>query len=170
MLIRIPIFGVSGGGGSECCCSPVSIGIVGSRNIPIKIPAKKSTGSVMSNAASPCCVCIGGVNYTVSCAENKCGGSGCGGNAQAMSTVKPNASAGQSVSGGCGGASCVSNALNAIGKWGTAITGIATGKAVNAGGVAVGAAGSQSVSGFNGTTLVIILVVVVVVIMLMREG
>ena len=107
-----------------------------------------------------CCVCIGGVNYTKACAA-------CGANPLSMSTVNVNPSANQSVCGGDGGAGSLSSALNAIGKWGTALTGVMQGKAVQTGksGVAVGAKGA---TGFGATmspnSMLLILIIVGVLI------
>jgi len=111
-------------------------------------------------AGAACCVCVGGVNYTISCACNPCGGNG-----QSLSTSNPNPSVGQSPGGGnagCGGASCLSNILNNAGKWGTTLIGTLQGKPVvtNKSGVAVGAKGSTSIAGGSSTGLLIILVVV----------
>jgi hypothetical protein len=80
-----------------------------------------------------------------------------------MSTVNPNPTTCQSIAGKDGGASCVSNVLNAVGKWGTALTGILQGKpvATSKTGVAVGAKGS---TGFSNTltpgTMLLILAVI----------
>ena len=104
-----------------------------------------------------CCVCIGGVNYTKSC-------SACGANPLAMSTVNPSAAVGQSVckSRGCGGASALSCALNAIGKWGTVLTATVQGKpvATTKSGVAVGTTGAQ----LSGNSMLFILIIVGVLI------
>lgn len=109
-------------------------------------------------AGCTCCVCIGGVNYTKACSACNC-------NSLSMSTVHPNPSVNQAVCkcGGCGGASSLSSALNAIGKWGTAITGLAQGKpvATSKTGVAVGAKGATTLGGaISSNTLILILVVV----------
>lgn len=67
----------------------------------------------------------------------------CGGTCNlSLATVAPNPTVSQAVPGGSkcdGGASCLSTALNSIGKWGASIAGIATGRAttVGANGVAV---------------------------------
>jgi hypothetical protein len=86
-----------------------------------------------------------------------------------MSTSNPNASVSQVAGGrtGNGGFCCVSSSLNAIGKWGTALTGILQGKAVATGtsGVAVGAKGATGLPGsVSSTSLVLILLVVGVLI------
>ena len=86
-----------------------------------------------------------------------------------MSTVNPSASADQSVccGSGCGGAAGLGNALNAIGKWGTVLTATIQGKpvATTKSGVAVGAKGSQSLSGgLSGNSLILILAIVGVLI------
>lgn len=93
------------------------------------------------------------------------GCSSCGGSCLAMSTVKPNASIKQNVcKSGCGGASCLSTALNNIGKWGTVLTATIQGKPVVANGVAVGARGSTTVGGMSSTTLLLVLAVIAVLI------
>lgn len=111
------------------------------------------------------CVCIGGVNYTKACSCKSVQCCCCGGGSLAMSTVHPNPAVNQSVGGNCGGASCLSQALNAIGKWGTAITGMATNKPVVVGAktVAVGASGT-TLGGMSGNSLLLILLVVGVLI------
>jgi hypothetical protein len=108
--------------------------------------------------ASPCCLCVGGVNYTMACACNPCGG-----NSLSMSTVNPNPSACQSVSGGCGGASALSNTLNAIGKWGTVLTASLQGKpvAANKSGVAVGARGATGLSGSLSPNAMLLIVLII---------
>lgn len=92
-----------------------------------------------------------------------------------MSTSAPNASVSQSAGGrtGDGGASCVSSSLNAIGKWGTALTGILQGKPVSTAGtgVAVGAKGATALPGsVSSTSLVLILVVLGFVIYLVTRS
>jgi hypothetical protein len=81
-----------------------------------------------------------------------------------MSTVSPNASVGQSVAGSDGGAANLSSILNAVGKWGTALTATVQGKpvAASASGVAIGAKGSTSLTGgaLSGNTLILILLIV----------
>jgi hypothetical protein len=88
----------------------------------------------------------------------------CGGNPLSMSTVQPNPSVSQGVRGNCGGASCISNTLNAIGKWGTVLTASLQGKPVattGTGGVSVGAKGATSLPGqFSGNSMIVILLVV----------
>jgi hypothetical protein len=84
-----------------------------------------------------------------------------------MSASNPNPAICQSISGKCGGASCVGNALNAIGKWGTALTGVLQGKpvATNKSGVAVGAKGSTALAGsLTPNTIILILLVIGVII------
>lgn len=82
-----------------------------------------------------------------------------------MSTVNVNPSVNQSVCGNCGGASGLSAALNAIGKWGTVLTATAQGKPVATRSVSVGAAGSQTLGGaLTGNSLLLILVIVGVLI------
>ena len=110
---------------------------------------------------SACCVCINGVNYTMACACNPCGGNGL-----SMSSVNPNPAVCQSVCGKDGGAGSVGAALNAAGKWGTALTGILQGKpvATTKTGVAVGAKGSSSIGGVSTNGIILILLVVGVLI------
>ena len=114
-----------------------------------------------------CCVCVGGVNYTISCACNPCGG-----NSLSMQTVNANPSVNQASGGNCGGASCLSNTLNAIGKWGTALTATLQGKpvATTKTGVAVGARGSQSVSGVSGGSMLFVIALILLVVFLLRKG
>jgi hypothetical protein len=106
-----------------------------------------------------CCVCVGGVNYSISCACNPCGGNGL-----SMSTNNPNPAISQSVGGcgGCGGASSLSAALNAVGKWGTALTGVLQGKpvATNKSGVAVGAKGASALTSMSPNSMLLILLIV----------
>jgi len=93
---------------------------------------------------------------------------GCGYNALSMSTVNVNPSTCQSVCGSDGGAGSLSSALNAVGRWGTALTGVLQGKpvAANKSGVAVGAKGATSLSGnrLSGNSMLLILVIVGVLI------
>lgn len=90
-----------------------------------------------------------------------------------MSTNNPNPSVSQSVNGGDGGASCLSSSLNAIGKWGVALTGILQGRpvATNNTGVAVGARGQNGLPGQKSTQslVVIVLVIGVVLFVLLRK-
>jgi hypothetical protein len=91
-----------------------------------------------------------------------------------MSTVSPNASIKQCVSGGCGGAANLSSILNAVGKWGTALTATVQGKpvATSGTGVAVGAKGATSLTGgaLSGNALLLILLIVgVLVFVAMRK-
>lgn len=94
----------------------------------------------------------------------------CGSNCVSMSTSNPNPSVSQSPckEKGCGGASNLADALNAIGRWGTALTGTIQGKPVsaNASGVAVGAKGTTSLAGnrMSGNSMLLILVIVGVLI------
>jgi hypothetical protein len=94
----------------------------------------------------------------------------CGTNDLSMSTSDPNPAVCQNVccDTGCGGASKLSSALNAIGKWGTILTATVQGKPVIASksGVAVGARGATSVSGnrMSGNSMLLILVIVAVLI------
>ena|SRR6516162_5799443 len=113
----------------------------------------------LCNVNSPCCVCIGGVNYTKAC-------SACGSQAVSMSTANPNPAVNQNPSsgGGCGGASCLQGTLNTIGKWGFAIVGAASGAptAVGPKGAAVGTNPKATVAqaAISGSTLILIVVVV----------
>lgn len=101
----------------------------------------------------------------------------CGGNSLSMSTVNVNPSADQSVCccQGDGGAGNLSASLNAIGRWGTALTGILQGKPVvtNKSGVAVGAKGSTSVGGIGGLSrngmLLILVIIGVLIFMATRK-
>lgn len=94
----------------------------------------------------------------------------CGQCSLSMQTVNADASVGQSVCGNCGGLSCVSNILNTVGKWGTAITAVASGQAVASGGVVT--SGSKSVvpivtsPKMSTQTIVLILIVVAGIIFL----
>jgi|SRR5882724_4430405 len=118
------------------------------------------------SASAACNVCISGINYTIACDCFPCGGNGL-----SMSVSNPNPSVSQTPRGG-NSACCVSNSLNAIGKWGTALTGILQGKAVatNPNGVAVGAKGASSIGATSSTTLILILLVFgVVIFLLMRK-
>jgi hypothetical protein len=117
--------------------------------------------------AGPACnLCISGVNYTIACDCFPCGGNGL-----SMSTSNPNPAVCQSVAGKDGGASCVSSSLNAIGKWGTALTGILQGKAVatNKSGVAVGARGATLGNALSTNTILLILVIAGVVIFMVTR-
>lgn len=95
---------------------------------------------------------------------------GCGYNALSMSTVNVNPSTCQSVCGSDGGAGSLSSALNAVGRWGTALTGVLQGKPVatnKSGGVAVGARGSTNLPGANrlsSNSMLLILVIVLVIV------
>lgn len=115
-----------------------------------------------------CCVCVNGVNYTLSCACNPCGG-----NCLSMSTNNPNPSIAQNVKGGDGGASCIQNGLNAVGKWGTVLLATLQGKpvATSKSGVAVGARGQNNLPGQTSSTslLVIVLVIGVVLFVLLKK-
>jgi hypothetical protein len=88
----------------------------------------------------------------------------CGGNPLSMSTVNPNASVNQSVCCTDGGASSVSATLNAIGRWGTALTGVLQGKpvATNKSGVAVGARGAQTLGAGTMSPNAMLLILVIV--------
>src|SRR5712671_5282804 len=85
----------------------------------------------------------------------------CAGNPLSMSTSNPNPSVNQSVGGNDGGASDVAATLNAVGKWGTALTGILTGRpvATTQTGVAVGAKNSTGFrqSSSSGIIFIVIL-------------
>ncbi len=70
------------------------------------------------SAGAACNVCLNGINYTIACDCFPCGGNGL-----SMSVSNPNPSISQTPRSG-NTACCVSNSLNAIGKWGTALTGI----------------------------------------------
>ncbi len=113
------------------------------------------------SASAACNVCISGVNYTIACDCFPCGGNGL-----SMSVSNPNPSVCQSISGRDGGASCISSSLNAIGRWGTALTGVLQGKAVatNKSGVAVGARGASNLTGGMSSTSLLLIVLVVGVI------
>jgi hypothetical protein len=88
-----------------------------------------------------------------------------------MSSVNPNPAVCQSVCGKDGGASSVGSALNAVGKWGTALTAVLQGKpvATSKNGVAVGAKGASTLGGVSTTSIVILLIIVVAVIFLLRN-
>lgn len=96
----------------------------------------------------------------------------CGGNQLSMSTSQPNPSVNQSVGGNCGGASCVQATLNAVGKWGTALTGILTGRPVQTtqSGVAVGARNSAGFRQSSSGGIIFIVILVVVVFFLIKKG
>src|SRR5260221_14336110 len=81
----------------------------------------------------------------------------------AMNTVDPNPSVSQSVCccNGDGGASNLSSAINAVGRWGTVLLATSQGKPVQAGKIAVGARGSTSVRGMQGGSLLLIIIVIV---------
>jgi hypothetical protein len=116
---------------------------------------------------SACCVCINGVNYTMACACNPCGGNGV-----SMSSVNPNPAVCQSVSGKDGGAGAAADFLNAAGRWGTALLGVAQGKPVSTTktGVAVGARGSSTIGGMSTNSLVVLVIIAAVVIFLVTRG
>ena len=104
-----------------------------------------------------------------SCDYVMCEQCDCGGNALSMSTSNPNPAVCQNVCGGkgCGGASNLSDSLNAIGKWGTVLTASLQGKpvVVNKSGVAVGAKGSTALTNrMSGNSMLLILVIVGVLI------
>jgi hypothetical protein len=88
-----------------------------------------------------------------------------------MSTSNPNASVNQAVccAGGCGGANCVGNTLNSIGKWGTLLTSTITGKpttTTSSGRIVKPAAAA----GMSQTTLIVIVLVVgAILFVLMRK-
>jgi hypothetical protein len=83
-----------------------------------------------------------------------------------MSSVNPNPSVNQSVCGSDGGASNLACTLNAIGKWGTILTGVAQGKAVSGGGgVQVGAKGSTTLGSVSSSNTLILIVVVAAVLL-----
>lgn len=113
------------------------------------------------STANPCCVCIGGVNYTISCKCNPCGGA-CG---LAMSVSNPNPAVSQSPGGarGDGGASALSCILNSVGRWGSVLTAQAQGRPVAVspgGGVSVGARGATNLPGnISGGGLLLFLIV-----------
>ena len=96
----------------------------------------------------------------------------CAGNPLSMSTNNPNPSVNQSVCGDCGGAATTMNTLNAVGKWGTALTGILKGRpvAANKTGVSVGARGSTGFRQTSGGGVLFLLVLVVVIFFLMKKG
>jgi hypothetical protein len=81
-----------------------------------------------------------------------------------MSSVNVNPSVSQAgcKNNDCGGASAVTASLNAIGRWGTALTGVLQGKpvATNKNGVAVGAKGATTLGGVSSNSLILILVIV----------
>ena len=86
-----------------------------------------------------------------------------------MSTNAPNASVSQTAGGtraGCGGATCTMNLLNGIGKWGTALTGVLTGRSVSASG-AVGA--KPAVATSSASMLVIVLVIGAILFVMLRK-
>lgn len=89
----------------------------------------------------------------------------------AMNTVDPNPSVNQAVCccNGDGGASNLSSAINAVGRWGTVLLATSQGKPVQSGKLAVGAKGSTSVAGIQGGSLLLIAVVIIAVVLLLRR-
>ena len=71
-----------------------------------------------------------------------------------MSTVQPDPSVDQTANGTDGGAANLASILNSIGRWGTTITSVVTGKPVQTTttGVPIGAPGSRGVVGTSAGT------------------
>lgn len=88
-----------------------------------------------------------------------------------MATSTPNPATPQSGTCGCGdgGAGSLSNALNTIGKWGTAVTGVVAGSKVQGAAIQAKAQTKVATSAINSTTMIVIVIVVALLIWMVAK-
>lgn len=90
----------------------------------------------------------------------------------AMNTVNPNATEcqNQCCCSGDGGASALSNGINAVGRWGTVLLATAQDKPVASGKTAVGAKGATALPGnMSGGMLILVLVIIAAFFFILRK-
>lgn len=100
-----------------------------------------------------------------------CGVGSFGGNNLSMATSAPNPSTPQSgcCASGDGGAGSLSNALNTIGKWGTAITGVVAGSKVQGAAIQAKAQTKVATSAISSTTMIVVIIVVALLIYMVAK-
>lgn len=100
-----------------------------------------------------------------------CGVGSFGGTNLAMNTSTPNPGISQSgcCATGDGGAGSLSNALNTIGKWGTAITGVVAGSKVQGAAIQAKAQTKVATSAINSTTMIVVVIVVALLIWMVAK-
>ena len=100
-----------------------------------------------------------------------CGVGAFGGNNLSMATSTPNPSVPQSGScvSGDGGAGALSNILNTVGKWGTAVTGVVAGSKVQGAAIQANAQTKVAQSAISSTTMIVIVIVVALLIWMVAK-
>lgn len=100
-----------------------------------------------------------------------CGAGSFGGTNLSMATSTPNPATPQSgcCASGDGGAGALSNVLNTVGKWGTAITGVVAGSKVQAATVQAKATTKVATAGISSVTMIVVVIVVALLIYMVAK-